>query len=171
VLLSDDGGATWRPGTLPRGGQLWGDRIECVTAARCLGIGMVIHAHGALYGELGVSDDGGATWTERPLPAKFPDPVIDDLACVSASTCFITGSDAVSERFDNGTATSGGSSFAAVTQDAGLTWQAMRFPEPSSLLRFEPPDAFMSIESLQCPSVNICIALVGGATGSKYAAI
>jgi photosystem II stability/assembly factor-like uncharacterized protein len=170
VLLSDDGGATWRPGTLPRGVQLGGP-IKCIGAERCFVIGTVIRGHGTLYDELMVSDDGGATWTERPISPRFPDPGIDDLACVSASTCYITGSDAVSEHFDNGTATSGGSSFAAVTYNAGLTWQAIGFPEPSSLPRFEPPDVFMTVSSLQCPKVNTCIALADWVAGNKYAAI
>jgi photosystem II stability/assembly factor-like uncharacterized protein len=171
VLLSDDGGATWRPGTLPGGVQLRGGRVTCVGAERCLGLGTVIPAQGSLYGELLVSADGGATWTERPLDAKFPHPVIHDLACPTASTCYVTGSDDVPEHFDNGTATSASSSFAAVTKDAGLTWQAIGFPEPASLPRFEPPDVYMSIASLQCPKAGTCIALTDGATGSKYAAI
>jgi photosystem II stability/assembly factor-like uncharacterized protein len=171
VLLSDDGGATWRPGTLPGGIQLWGDPVTCIGAERCLALGTVIPAEGSLYDELLVSADGGATWTQRPLDAKFPTPVIRDLACPTASTCYVTGSDAVAEHFDNGTATSASSSFAAVTGDAGLTWQAIGLPEPASPPRFEPPDAYMSIASLQCPKAGTCIALTDGATGSKYAAI
>jgi photosystem II stability/assembly factor-like uncharacterized protein len=171
VLLSDDGGATWRPGTLPGGVQLRGQPVTCIGDEHCLTLGTVIPAQGSLYDELLVSADGGATWTERPLDAKFPTPVIQDLACPTASTCYVTGSDDVAEHFDNGTATSASSSFAAVTKDAGLTWQAIGLPEPASLPRFEPPDVYMSIASLQCPKAGICIALTDGATGSKYAAI
>jgi len=88
-----------------------------------------------------------------------------------SETMALTGSDDVAEHFDNGTATSASSSFAAVTKDAGLTWQAIGLPEPTSLPRFEPPDVYMSIASLQCPQAGTCIALTDAATGSKYAAI
>jgi hypothetical protein len=77
----------------------------------------------------------------------------------------------VPQSFDNGKATSGSSSIAAVTQNAGLTWQAIGLPEPSSLPPGEPPDVFMSVSSLQCPKVNTCIALANNVAGNKYAAI
>jgi hypothetical protein len=156
---------------LPGGVQLLGHPVTCIGAERCLALGTVIPAQGSLYDELLVSADGGATWTERPLDSKFPTPEIQDLACPTASTCYVTGSDDVAEHFDNGTATSASSSFAAVTKDAGLTWQAIGLPEPTSLPRFEPPDVYMSIASLQCPQAGTCIALTDAATGSKYAAI
>lgn len=186
VLVSDDGGATWRPGTLPRGVRPWTSPIDCVDAEHCFEVDMRVYGTPRYqnqngqrvlagitgdYEEVMVSGDGGATWTPRPLPARYPHPGIDDLACVSVSTCYITGYDDVPQSFDNGKATSGSSSIAAVTQDAGLTWQAMSLPKPSSLPPGEPPDVFMSVSSLQCPQVSICIALADNVAGNKYAAI
>jgi photosystem II stability/assembly factor-like uncharacterized protein len=176
VLVSDDGGATWHPGALPRRVRSWGE-LECVDARHCFEVGLRINqvnsSTGAVsdYSEMMVSDDGGATWQERPLPARYPSPGIDDLACVSASTCYITGDDDVPQSFENGKAISDSTSIAAVTQDAGLTWQSIGLPEPSSLPQGEPPDVFMSVSSLQCPQANTCIALADNVAGNKYAAI
>jgi photosystem II stability/assembly factor-like uncharacterized protein len=187
VLVSNDGGVTWRPGTLPLAVRPISS-LDCVDAEHCFEVDWRIHGTPGYANENGqrvlvgitgidsevmVSDDGGMTWTARPLPARFPSPVIDNLTCVSASTCYITGSDSVAQRFDNGNAISGGSDFAAVTQDAGLTWQAMGLAEPpaSQLQPGEPPDVFMSVSSLDCPQVNICIALADNVAGNKYAAI
>jgi len=181
VLVSNDGGVTWRPGTLPRA-MTADSPIDCVDAEHCFAAGL--HTIGTyhdgvtagitkLYDEMLASDDGGVTWTVRPLSARFPSPLIDNVACVSASTCYITGSDSVAQSFDNGKATSGGSYYAAVTQDAGLTWQAMSMAEPpsSQLQPGEPPDVFMSVSSLQCPQVNVCIAMADNVAGNKHAAI
>lgn len=170
ILVSDDGGATWSPGTLPRGVRVRPSvsSIDCVDARRCFAVGQRV---GKNYAEVMVSDDGGVTWQERPLPARYPHPGINGLACVSVSTCYITGWDDVPQSFDNGKAISGSSSIAAVTRDAGLTWQAIGFPEPSSLPPGEPPDVFMSVSSLQCPKANTCIALANNVAGNKYAAI
>jgi hypothetical protein len=79
----------------------------------------------------------------------------------------------VPQSFDNGNATSGSTSIAAVTQDAGLTWQPIGLPEPSSssLLPGEPPDVFMSVSSLQCPQAGTCIALADATAGNKHTAI
>ncbi|HMD91823.1 MAG TPA: hypothetical protein VKG80_04195 [Trebonia sp.] len=143
--------------------------LDCVDAQHCFQTGLRISQGSDI--EVMVSDDGGATWQERPLPARYPHPGIQDLACVSVSICYITGWDDVPQSFESGKATSGSSSIAAVTQDAGLTWREMSLPEPSSLPPGEPPDVFMSVSSLQCPQVNICIALADNVAGSKYAAI
>lgn len=164
VLVSDDGGASWRPGTLPHGVRPTSP-IDCVDAQHCFVADLLIGQNDTV---LMVSGDGGATWQERPLPARYPHPGITALACVSDSTCYIMGWDDKAEKFDNGKATSGSRPIAAVTQDAGLTWQAMGFPEPSSLPPLMPPDVFMSVSDLQCPTANTCIALAPG-TGKRAA--
>jgi hypothetical protein len=169
VLVSDDGGATWQPGTLPRGMSPESSPIDCVDAEHCFEVASTTK----LYDEMLVSDDGGAAWTVLPLPARFPSPLIDNLACVSASTCYVAGSDSQVQSFDNGKATSGSSEFAAVTEDAGLTWQPMTMAQPpaSQLQPGEPPDVFMSLSSLQCPRAGVCIALADNVAGNKHAAI
>jgi photosystem II stability/assembly factor-like uncharacterized protein len=169
ILVSDDSGGTWHPGTVPRGVRSWRS-IDCVDARLCFQVGLRTKQDDDV---LMVSNDGGATWQQRPLPARYPDPGIDSLACVSVSTCYITGWDDVPQSFDNGKATSGSTSIAAVTQDAGLTWQPIGLPEPSSssLQPGEPPDVFMSVSSLQCPKVGTCIALADNVAGNKHAAI
>ena len=86
---------------------------------------------------------------------------------------YLAGSDSVPQSFDNGKASSGSLSFAAVTQDAGLTWHSMSLPEPpaAQLRPGEPPDVFMSLSSLDCPRVNVCIAMANTVAGNKHAAI
>lgn len=167
VLISDDGGASWHPGTLAAGIRPFGS-LECVDAEHCFQV--ALHLKGD-YSEFMVSDDGGVTWTAPPVPANYPHLGIEDLACVSVSTCYITGYESKPQRFDGGHAVSEATSIAAVTKDAGRTWQGIGLPEPSKLPAFEPPDVFMSVSSLQCPQVNVCIAMADNVAGNKYAAI
>jgi hypothetical protein len=167
TLVSDAGGGTWHPGMLPRGVQPWWGPLGCVDAQHCFQVAQRMNDS-----VLMVSDDGGATWQLRPFPARYPDPGITSLACVSVSTCYISGWDDAPQSFDNGNATSGSTPIAAVTQDAGLTWQGISLPGPSSLPlpSGEPPDVFMSLV-LQCPTASTCIALADDVAGHKHAAI
>jgi photosystem II stability/assembly factor-like uncharacterized protein len=167
ILVSDNGGASWRSETMTAGLRPWGS-LECVDAEHCVQSGLHIQGD---YTVFMVSDDGGVTWTVRPVPADLPGLGIDNIACVSVSTCYITGWDDKPQRFDGGHAVSGSTAIAAVTQNAGLTWQPIGLPEPSKLPALEPPDVFMSVSSLQCPQVNTCIALADNIAGNKYAAI
>jgi photosystem II stability/assembly factor-like uncharacterized protein len=170
TLVSDNGGGNWHQAVLPRGvrAQFWG-ALDCVDVQHCFQIGQGRRPGSVLM----VSDDGGATWQQRPLPAGYPDPDIDQLACVSGSTCYIAGWDNAPQSFGNGKATSGSTSIAAVTADAGLTWQGIGLPGSSSLPLSpgEPPDVFMSMSSLQCPTATACIALADNVVGDKHAAL
>lgn len=170
VLVSDDGGVTWHAEPLPHGVRTWSN-LECVDAEHCFLVELAQVPQGGSENVLLVSDDGGATWTPRPLPASYPTPGIQDIACVSDSTCYLAGWDDKAQSFDGGKATSGSTSIAAVTRDAGRTWQSIGLPEPSKLPALEPPDVFMSIASLQCPQVGVCIGLADNMAGNKYAAI
>jgi photosystem II stability/assembly factor-like uncharacterized protein len=173
MLTSHDGGVTWQTGALPRRVQP-ARSLDCVDARHCFDVGLRLQTD---HSELLVSTDGGATWQGRPLPARYPHPNIFALACVSPGTCYITGEQNRHEKFDNGKATSAGRAFAAVTQDAGLTWRPMSFPEPSSIPRPKPPrfaespDDYMLMVSLQCPRDDTCIGLTLGVQDSKYGAI
>jgi hypothetical protein len=166
TLVSDDSGGTWHLSTLPRGARP-GNSLDCVDARHCFQI-----ARRANDSVLMVSDDGGETWQPRPLPASYPAPGINSLACAQVSTCYIAGWDDAPQSFDNGTATSDSTPIAAVTQDAGLTWQGIGLPGPSSLPLppGEPPDVFMSLV-LQCPTASTCISLADNVSGYEHAAI
>lgn len=169
ILVSDDSGGTWHSATLPRRVQPWRFcPIDCVDARHWFRVGLRMKQDDSV---LLVSDDGGATWQQRPLPPRYLHPGIDSLACVSISTCYITGYDDVPQSFGNGKATSGSTPIAAITQDAGPTWQRIGLPGPSSLPPGEPPDVFMSMSSLQCPTATTCIALADNVAGNKHAAI
>ena len=174
ILISDDGGASWRSETMTAGMRP-GDSLECVDAEHCFQDALDIqgdYSHiGGAYDVFMVSDDGGVTWIARPAPPNLPGLGIDHIACLSASTCYITGWDDKPQRFDGGHAVSGSTSIAAVTENAGRTWQMIGLPEPSKLPAMEPPDVFMSVSSLQCPQVDVCIALADNMSGVKYAAI
>lgn len=165
TLVSDDGGGTWHRGTLPRGAWLQ-SFLGCVDAQHCFQV-----AGRGNGSELMVSDDGGATWQPRPLPARYPHPGIDGLACVSASTCYMMGWDDVPQSFDDGKATSGSTPIAAFTQDAGLTWQGIGLPGSGLPLQSgEPPDAFYSV-ALQCTFVGSCVGLANNVAGFGHTAI
>src|SRR6185437_3518176 len=111
VLVTDDGGASWRPGTMPAHvGAGAFPAVTCTNASHCAILGYVIgpgsqggsmsvDANGNITqtvpdqsGVVGFSADGGLTWTVRRLPATIPYPTLEALACPTANLCYAAGS-------------------------------------------------------------------------------
>ena len=66
VMISRDGGFSWRWGTLPAGLSPWlFPQVSCLTPADCWMIGYV---HDVAYSVMTFSAIHGATWTEQRLP-------------------------------------------------------------------------------------------------------
>jgi photosystem II stability/assembly factor-like uncharacterized protein len=85
VLRTTDGGQTWSAAEVP--GQFERvDAISCPDDARCWAAGETADSSEPL-----VSDNGGATWTERPLPSSIPDPQISDIVCPTVTDCWLSG--------------------------------------------------------------------------------
>jgi len=155
VMISRDGGATWRWGTLPAGlspGPF--PEVSCLSTARCWMIGYV---HDVAYSVMASSADGGATWTEHHLPAAIPDPQLFSFACPTAVTCYAAGGDSVPQQIGN--TYNAGSAVVAVTQDAGRTWNRVSFPVPAHVPGGMQGDSFLSIGGIQCPRAGSCVAL------------
>jgi hypothetical protein len=176
LLVTDDGGATWRPGTIPShagGGPF--PEVTCTDARHCAMLGYVIgpgpqggsmsvSANGKItetvpdqYSVVGFSADGGLHWTIRRLPASIPGPFLDALACPTASLCYAAGEAAIPQQIGN--TTNGGSSVVVVTRDAGRTWQRVSFAVPAKVPSGMQGDSFMDIGQLQCPQADACVAL------------
>lgn len=184
MLVSDDGGASWRWGTMPAHvGAGAFPAITCTDASHCAMLGYVIgpgaqdgsmsvDANGKItetepdqYSVAGFSTDGGLTWTVRRLPASIPYPSLNALACPTASLCYAAGSAAIPQRIGN--TDNGGSSVVAVTRDAGRTWQKVSFAVPARVPGGMQGDSFMAIGQIQCPQADACVALGVSDQGSK----
>lgn len=175
VLVTDDGGLTWRPGTMPAHvGASWPSQLTCTDARHCAMLGYVIgpgsqsssmdvSADGKItetvpdqYSVVGFSADGGLTWTVRHLPASVPGPSLDALACPTASLCYAAGGAAIPQRIGN--TYNGGSAVVLVTRDAGRTWQRVSFAVPAHVPSGMQGDSFMQIGQIQCPRADACVA-------------
>lgn len=163
VMISGDGGATWRPGTLPGGLSPWlFPQISCLDTAHCWMIGGV---RGEGHSVMAVSADGGARWTARDLPATVPDPQLFSFACLTAATCYVAGEDSPPQQ--PGSTRDGGGAVVAVTRDGGVTWSRVSLPRPAHVPAGVSSDAFMGIGTIQCPQADTCVALGVSDQGSK----
>ena len=163
VMISRDGGGTWRPGTLPQGlGPGPFPQVTCLDTAHCWMIGSV---HDDAYSVMAVSADGGATWAARHLPATVPDPQLFQFACPTAAICYAAGEDSIPQHIGN--TYNAGSAVVAVTHDGGATWQRVSFPKPARVPGGMQGDSFMAIGGIQCPQVDACVALGVSDQGSK----
>lgn len=155
VMISRDGGASWRWGTLPTGlspGPF--PQVSCPNTTHCWMIGYV---HDVAYSVMASSSDGGATWTEHHLPATIPDPQLISFACPTAAICYAAGGDAIPQHIGN--TYNGGSAVVAVTQDGGRTWRRVSFPVPARVPGGMQGDSFLSIGGIQCARAGSCVAL------------
>lgn len=163
VMISRDGGRSWRQGTLPRGiGLAPFPQVTCVDTAHCWTIGSIGDFGNSV---MAASSDGGATWTARRLPATVPDPQLFAFACPTAATCYVAGEDSIPQQIGN--TYNAGSAVVAVTHDDGKSWNRISFPKPARVPGGMQGDAFMAIGQIQCPQATTCVALGVSDQGSK----
>jgi hypothetical protein len=166
VATSADGGATWHPGVLPRGlGMGVYPQVSCVDARRCFMVGFGVHQRNP-SSVVAVSADGGRTWTERPLPANVPDPLITQIACPTDTTCYAAGEDAIPQHFANGSSNAA-SAMVVITRNAGRSWSRVMLARPARVPGGLQIDAFMAVGSIQCPRLNACVGLGVTDQGTK----
>jgi photosystem II stability/assembly factor-like uncharacterized protein len=150
VLASSDGGATWTiaytssaPPTSPASGvPVDFDGIACPSTSVCVAIGTVA-SNNTTEAVAEQTTDGGHTWSQLSLPGtqiSYPTAV----ACVSAQTCLIAGSDT------SATTTNGSDPVVIRTTDGGSTWSTVSVPS-----------GMAQATSLWCSTTDFC--LLGGA--------
>jgi photosystem II stability/assembly factor-like uncharacterized protein len=133
VLVTSDGGRSWKPMDAPAG-SVDLSAVRCTNASDCL----VLATDGSTYWSASTSD-GGQVWQRGgSLPAGFAG--ISNVACVNATTCVTTGY--VS------TAPGKGIGAIAVTDDDGATWAAATVPQGTGLLH-----------GVSCATPLTCIAV------------
>jgi hypothetical protein len=184
VESTKDNGATWSTGTLPQSPAGPSD-ISCVSSSDCAALDLVTipnpspcPANGAsppagsgcsvgptaVVSDVITTSDGGVTWQSRTFPASIPLPTMSGLYCPSSNDCWATGSEAVPQII--GKLHDGGSSVILQTTDGGLTWSKTTFAVPPGAPN-PYGQSFTSIDSISCPTPNICVALGGSAQSAK----
>lgn len=171
LLTSDDGGMTWQQGGWPKGyGPGAEPEVTCTDASHCAMIGFVEHngregnqvgytsgKDAVQYTVIGLSADGGKTWTRiSTFPRSMPYPMIDALVCPTTTTCYAAGSDLIAQHIGN--TYNEGSSVVAVTHNAGRTWQRITFAVPARVPGGMQGDSFLDIGQIQCPRADACVA-------------
>jgi len=172
VLVSHDGGATWRRGIIHGPlAEVPSPDVTCVDASHCRMLGyymgsksVTVQLGGGMsetgplqYSVFETSDDGGATWTSGTFPRSIPDPNLNALVCPTARTCYAAGGDLIPQRIGN--TWNAESSVVAVTHDAGRTWQRVSFAVPAKVPSGMQGDSFMAIGQIQCPQPDACVAI------------
>ncbi len=144
--VSIDGGATWTEQTVVNAGTVHTggfNAVSCATASTCAAVGLDANGQSAVW----TTADGGAAWTEQLTPAFYP--VV--IACPTASTCVV-----------DGTENSTGSYAAWVTTDGGATWTEGALPGLAQLAGNGP-------DSLACATTSTCVTVGVDASGNVAA--
>ena len=185
VESTNDNGATWSRGTLPQSpGGTGPSDLSCVNSSNCAALDLVTiqnpspcPANGvplvgkacsfgptAVASDVITTSDGGVTWQARTFPASVPLPAMSGLYCSSSSDCWVTGAEAVPQII--GKLLDGSSSVILHTTDGGFTWSRTTFTVPPGAPN-PYGQSFTSIDSISCPTPNVCIALGGSAKSAK----
>ena len=106
------------------------------------------------------SSDGGTTWQSSSLPSDVPVPQLFSLSCASASVCWASGQESVSQVIGN--VHDEGSPVLVGTTDGGATWSKETFTIPSDAPNYLGQE-YLSIGDVSCPRPWACLALGGGA--------
>ncbi|MCU1387107.1 MAG: hypothetical protein JWL72_445 [Ilumatobacteraceae bacterium] len=120
-----DGGLHWTRHSLANG--VGTQHVSCPSAIECFTAGDVLSASGAVTALLS-SEDGGTTWTQRPLPSGTGS--VRYLTCPTATACRVL----VGTRVYR-------------TDDAGRTWAWNDLPTSS-------PEV---VQDLECPTAQNCV--------------
>jgi photosystem II stability/assembly factor-like uncharacterized protein len=189
ILVTRDGGASWRHSALPAALDLtpYPEQVTCVDAAHCRMLGftgdlsryvtVTLHEDGPqpeqiqdAYSMIGFSDDGGMTWRASAFPKAIPFPQMDYLACPTTTTCYAAGSALIPVHVgtEADTGWNDDSPVVAVTHDAGRTWQCVGFTVPANANATGSlqAESFIAIGTIQCPQANACVAIGVAAQGS-----
>ena len=177
LLVTDDGGASWRPGTMPAHvGAGWPTEVTCTDASHCAMLGYVI-GPGSQDEIMSVDANGkidrdGARPVQRGRVLRRRRPPLDDpaaarehpwaeLGCpgMPDGEPLLRGRRGRPSRQQIGNTSNGGSSVVVVTRDACRTWQKVSFAVPAKVPSGMQGDSFMDIGQLQCPQADACVAI------------
>jgi hypothetical protein len=111
------------------------------------------------------TSDGGATWQLRQLPSDVPLPQMYDVSCSGATSCWLSGEEAVPEHIGN--SYDGRSAVLLGTSDGGTTWTKATFVVPQGAPNDVGGDAYLAVGQISCPGVDDCMALGVVDQGSK----
>ena len=134
IYETNDTGSVWTEQTLPTG-PVGLTSIACPSVTECFTTDDVL---GPGTDQIGVTTNGGASWSSQAIPAVF----LHDVACPSTTDCVAVG-DA-----GNGTAAT------LTTDDAGTTWVSEPNPDTD--------DGGVGLLSISCPSTSVCFATGDG---------
>lgn len=119
VVVSTDGGRSWRQAATPAGASAL-TALHCTTGTSCLAVAAT--GQGAFSAS---TADGGATWQRGgALPAGFGG--VTGLACPGRSRCLVAGD--IAAAFGHGTGA------VARTADGGVTWTLASLPPGTGVL-------------------------------------
>jgi photosystem II stability/assembly factor-like uncharacterized protein len=143
IITTTNGGAAWRPSSLPAGVPEGNPNLVSPTclAKRCYVVGYEVGLGVLPTGSIIESNDLGKTWTNAVLPAGRS--ALNVIACASASDC-VAGSPGTSD----------GVSIPRpllTTTDGGATWTARSLPV-----------SLANLNSVSCPTVTWCMAVGTG---------
>ena len=173
AAITDDGGVTWSNGSFPPSFTT-PYAVACPDSAHCWALGWITIPNPGprSLGQGGFSStdevnipvsavasssDGGATWALRPVGDDVPEPGFSSISCPVTNSCWVAGEEAVTQQI--GDTVNGGSAVVLETHDSGSTWKKITFDVPANAPNDKGGDAYMSVGTIQCPSVTACIGL------------
>jgi hypothetical protein len=152
LLQTVDGGATW-VGAPTTGMNTEFDSVACLpTTTTCLAVGTNDGGISTptLPGELVISTNSGASWTDNSTALPASTATIRQVACGSATTCFATGyPQTVGDPLVTVMTTNAGTSWTAVTGPSGFAYTTVNF----------------GAMDMACTSATTCIIVGTGTSG------
>ncbi|MHB8317829.1 MAG: WD40/YVTN/BNR-like repeat-containing protein, partial [Acidimicrobiales bacterium] len=140
MIMTTNGGATWRPVVLPPVPGYLSPGVSCPSTQECF----VVEG-----GEVIETTDGAASWTvDTALSGKIQ---LNSVACPSIAVCFAAGS---VETTGSGVISN---PVVVRTEDGGATWSVLNTPVTAKN---------SSLMSISCPTPSTCYAVGASAMGN-----